>query len=42
MAILSPTIELYTPCEEFYELRIFLNVMVTKLLGETFIEQLKP
>jgi len=39
MAILSPTIELYTPCEEFYELRIFLNVMV---LGETFIEQLKP
>jgi len=42
MAILSPTIELYTPFEEFYELRIFLNVMVTKLLGETFIEKLKP
>jgi len=41
MAILSPTIELFAPCEEFYELRIFFNVMVTKLLSETFIEQLK-
>ena len=41
MTNLSPTNEWYTSCEEFYGLRFFLNVMVTKLLSETFIEQLK-
>ena len=41
MTNLSPTTERYTSCEVFYGLRFFLNVMVTKLLSETFIEKLK-
>jgi len=41
MTNLSPTTERYTSCEEFCELKFFLNVMVTKLLSESFIEKLK-
>ena len=41
MTNLSPTIEQYMSYEEFYELRFFLNIVVTKLLSETFIEKLK-
>ena len=40
MTNLSPTIERYTSYEEFCELKIFLNIMVTKLLSKTFIEKL--
>jgi len=41
MTNLSPTSEWYTSCEDFYEVRFFLNVIMTKLLTETFIEKLK-
>jgi len=40
MTNLNPTTERYTSCEEFCELKFFLNVMVTKLLNKTFIEKL--
>ena len=40
MTNLSPTTERYTSCEEFCDLKFLKNVVVTKLLSETFIEKL--
>jgi len=41
MTNLSPTTERYTSCEQLCKLNFFLNVIVIKLLSETFIEKLK-